>query len=307
MKSVYDVIIIGGGPAGYTAGLYSARAGINTLILEKLSAGGQMCLASKIWNYPGFDEGIDGAVLGAKMKNSAEKYGAKTLSAEVIEVDLTGTIKVVKTADEVFYANTVVVATGAGHKSLGLENEKRLVGKGVGYCATCDGMFFKNKTVAVVGGGNSAVAEALYLSKICKKVYVIHRRDTLRAMKIYSDRLLSTNNAEICWNSVTANIMGEDKLSGIRIRDVNSGEYREISCDGLFISIGRKPETKLFENQLKLDEEGYIIADETTKTNVDGVFAAGDVRTKQVRQIVTATADGAVASYQVEEYLRVCK
>lgn len=302
MKHIYDVIVIGGGPAGYTAALYCARAGMDTAVIEKLSAGGQMCLTPQIDNYPGFDEGIDGFTLGDKMQKTAQKYGTTVINEEVIEVCLNDTIKVVKTAKDTLYAKTVVAATGAEHKALGIENEEKLVGKGVGYCATCDGMLYKNKTVSVVGGGNSAVSDALYLSKICKKVYLIHRRDTLRATKVYHEPLMKAENVELCWNSVVDELLFENKLKGIKIKDVNSGEEREILCDGLFISIGRKPETELFKNQLELDSSGYIIADENTKTNLQGVFAAGDVRTKSVRQIVTATADGAVAAHFAEEY-----
>lgn len=304
MKHIYDLIIIGGGPAGYTTALYSARAGMDTLVIEKLSAGGQMCQTSRIDNYPGFDEGIDGYTLGSKMQKGAEKYGVKSVNAEVVDVDLKGSIKVVKTHEDILYSNTIIIATGAEHKKLGIENEEELAGRGVGYCATCDGMFYKDKTVAIVGGGNSAAADALYLAKICKKVYIIHRRDTLRAAKVYSDRLFNTANVEFCWDSVPEKLIFESKLTGVKIRDVNSDECREIACEGLFISIGRTPETKLFENQLELNSSGYIIADESTKTNLQGVFAAGDVRTKEVRQIVTAVADGAVASYQAEEFLK---
>lgn len=303
MKHIYDVIVIGGGPGGYTAALYCTRAGMDTLVIEKLSPGGQMCQTPQIDNYPGFDEGTDGFSLGGKMQKGAEKYGASVMSAEVVEVELKDTIKVVKTPKDTLYAKTVVAATGAEHRHLGIENEEKLIGKGVGYCATCDGMFYKGKTVAVVGGGNSAASDALYLSKICKKVYVVHRRDTLRAAKVYHDPLMNAQNVEFCWNSVVDKLLFESKLTGIKIKDVNSGDEREISCDGLFISIGRKPETKLFENQLELDSAGYIIADETTKTNLQGVFAVGDVRTKTVRQIVTATADGAVAAHYIEEYV----
>lgn len=303
MKHIYDVIIIGGGPGGYTASIYCARAGMDTLVVEKLSAGGQMCLTPQIDNYPGFDEGIEGCTLGDKMQKGAEKYGASLLGAEVVEVQLKDTIKVVKTHKDTLYAKTVVAATGAEHKHLGVENEEKLTGRGVGYCATCDGMFYKNKTVTVVGGGNSAVSDALYLSKICKKVYLVHRRDTLRATKVYHEPLMKAENVEFCWNSAVDELVFENKLTGVKIKDVNNGEVMEILCDGLFISIGRKPETKVFENQLELDLAGYIIADEDTKTNLQGVFAVGDVRTKPLRQIVTATADGAVAAHFIEEYL----
>lgn len=302
MKHIYDVIIIGGGPGGFTAAMYCARAGLDTVVIEKLSSGGQMCLTAQIDNYPGFDEGIDGFTLGYKMQKGAEKYGVSVINAEVVEVDLKDKIKAVKTADDTMYAKTVIVATGAQHRHLGIENEEELIGKGVSYCAVCDGMFYKGKTVAVVGGGNSAVSDAMYLSKICNKVFLIHRRDTLRASRVYHEPLMNAENVEFCWNSVVDELVFDNKLTGIKIKDVNSGEVRKISCDGLFISIGRKPETIIFKNQLHSDENGYIIANESTKTNIDGVFAVGDVRTKKVRQIVTATADGAVAAYFAEEY-----
>ncbi len=301
MSHIYDVIIIGGGPGGYTASLYCARAGMDTLVIEKLSAGGQMCLTPHIDNYPGFDEGIDGFTLGERMQKAAKKYGASVMNAEVVEVCLKDTIKVVKTSKDTLYAKTVVVATGAEHKHLGIENEEKLIGKGVGYCATCDGIFYKNKTVAVVGGGNSAVSDALYLSEICKKVYLIHRRDTLRATMVYNKQLESIKNIEILWNSKVEKLLFDNKLKGVEV--CVESDSKELSCDGLFISIGRKPQTKLFENQLELDSAGYIMADENTKTNLQGVFAVGDVRTKPVRQIVTATADGAVAAHFIEEYL----
>ena len=303
MKHIYDVIIIGGGPGGFTAGMYCARAGLDTVVIEKLSPGGQMCLTTQIDNYPGFDEGVDGYTLGSKMQKGAEKYGVSVIHAEVVEVDLNDKIKAVKTADDTMYAKTVIVATGAEHRHLGIENEEKLIGKGVGYCAACDGMLYRNKTVAVVGGGNSAVSDAMYLSKICNKVFLVHRRDTLRATKVYYEPLMNAGNVEFCWNSVVDELLFENKLTGIKIKDVISGEVRKISCDGLFISIGRKPETKLFESLLEFDSSGYIIADETTKTNINGVFAVGDVRTKKVRQIVTATADGAAAAHFAEEYV----
>lgn len=303
MNTVFDTIIIGGGPAGYTAALYATRSGLNTLIIEKLTAGGQMTETMQIDNYPGFDEGVDGFTLGFKMQSGAEKFGAKTVNAEVVSVELTGEQKVIKTDSGDYFAKTVIIATGAKHKHLGLENEEKLIGKGLGYCATCDGMFFKDKTVAVVGGGNSAAADALYLSKICKKVYLIHRRDTLRATKIYNEPLFKASNIEFKWNSTVEEFLFENKVNGIKIKNVNDLSLEEISLDGIFISIGRAPETALFTGVLDLDDSGYIVADETTKTNIRGVFAAGDVRTKALRQIVTAAADGAVAAHYAEEYL----
>ncbi len=303
MEKIYDVIILGGGPAGYTSALYLSRAGLSTLVIEKFSAGGQMTQTEKIDNYPGFEDGIDGFTLGFKMKQGAERFGAKTVNGEVTKVNLKEKVKIIETSEGNFYARSVIIATGAEHKHLGLESEEALIGKGVGYCAACDGMFYKGKTVTVVGGGNSAAMDALLLSKICEKVIVIHRRDSLRAEKIYHEPLFKAENVEFFWNSTVTEILAENKVTGVRIKNSEHGTEKEISVDGVFISIGRTPETKLFYGQIDMDENGYIIADETTKTSLDGVFAAGDVRTKPFRQIVTATADGANAAHFAEEYL----
>lgn len=303
MEKIHDVIIIGGGPAGYTSALYIARSGFDVVVIEKFSAGGQMTQTSQIDNYPGFEEGIDGFSLGLKMQTGAEKFGAKTIQSEVLSVKLDDKIKVVETDSVTLYSKTVIIATGAEHKHLGLESEERLIGKGVGYCAACDGMFYKGKTVAVVGGGNSAVADTLLLSKICEKVILIHRRDVLRAERVYSEPLKKMGNVEFLWNSTVSEIIADEKVTGVRVKDVQSGKESEISLDGVFISIGRVPQTELFKGQVQIDKNGYIIADETTKTNLDGVFAVGDVRTKPVRQIVTAVADGATASHFLEEYI----
>ncbi len=301
-QKIYDTIIIGGGPAGYTAALYAVRAGLDTLILEKFLAGGQMTQTQQIDNYPGFDEGIDGFTLGSKMQQGAEQFGAQTIRTEVLSVDLQASPKKITADTGDYYAKTVIIATGADHKHLGIKEEETLIGKGVAYCAACDGMLYRNKTVAVVGGGNSAAADALLLSKICRKVYVIHRRDTMRAAKIYHDPLMKAENITFLWNSQVDQFVYDQKLKGVRLKN-NDGTSQEIELDGLFISIGRSPETKLFQDQLTLDDSGYIVSDETTKTNLPGVFAAGDVRTKAVRQIITAAADGAVAAHFAEEYI----
>lgn len=303
MSHTYDVIIIGGGPGGYTAALYCARAGMDTLIIEKLSAGGQMALTSQIDNYPGFDEGIDGFELGEKMQQGAERFGAKTELAEVERVNLSGDKKEIVTSEGTFYSKTVVIATGAIPREIGIDDEAKLVGRGVNYCAACDGMFYKGKTVAVIGGGNSAAGDALLLSKICEKVVIVHRRDTLRAEKIYHTPLLQAKNVEFCWNSTVEAFLYEDKLTGIQVKNKETGEEKEIACDGIFVSIGRSPATALFQGQVDMDGSGYIVADETTKTSQPGVFAVGDVRTKAMRQVITAAADGAVASHFIEEYL----
>lgn len=307
MKHIFDMIIIGGGPGGYTAALYAARAGLDVIVLEKLSAGGQMALTSQIDNYPGFEEGVDGFELGEKMQAGAEKFGAKTEYAEVFSVDLGAVPKVVETSEGTFFGHTVVFATGASPRELGVAGEKELVGRGVHYCAACDGMFYKGKTVVIVGGGNTAAADAMVLSRIAKKVILVHRRDTLRATKIYHEPLKKAENVEFHWNSVVSEFISEGKVTGIKIKNVHTGEEELIHCDGVFVSVGRKPATELVNEQLDLDASGYIVADESTKTNISGVYAVGDVRTKKLRQIVTAVSDGAIAAHEAEEYLAEIK
>ena len=303
VKPIYDMIIIGGGPGGYTAALYAARAGLNTLVLEKLSAGGQMALTHQIDNYPGFEDGIDGFELGEKMQRQAERFGAQTEYAEVFRVDLTAQPKMVETSEGIFRGRTVVLATGANPRELGVDGEAALVGRGVAYCAACDGMFYRGKTVVVVGGGNSAAADALLLSRIAKKVILVHRRDSLRATKVYHQPLQQAENVEFAWNSQVVELLHGEKLTGVRIRDVHTGEEQEIACDGLFVSVGRKPATAFLEGQVALDENGYIIAGESTQASIPGVYAVGDLRTKALRQVVTAVADGAMAVHAAEEYL----
>ena len=310
MKRIYDMIVIGGGPAGYTTALYAARAGLDVIVLEKLSAGGQMALTSQVDNYPGFEDGIDGFTLGEKMQAGAERFGAKTEYAEVSFINLSSSPKIVETSEGLFYTHMVVLATGASPRELGISGEKELIGRGVNYCAACDGMFYKGKTVVVVGGGNSAAADAMQLSRICEKVIIVHRRDSLRATKVYHEPLKKTKNIEFRWNSEVSEFVSDNslgKISGLKIKNVITGEESFIDCSGIFISIGRKPATELVKEQLNLDNSGYIIADESTKTNIPGVFAVGDVRTKKLRQIVTAVADGAMAAHEAEEYLTEVK
>ena len=303
MKRIYDMVILGGGPGGYTAALYAARAGLDVVVLERLSAGGQMALTSMIDNYPGFPEGVDGFELGMKFQEQAERFGAVTEYAEVKSLDLRAEPKVIRTSEGDYFARTVVIATGAGPRKLGLDGEERLSGRGIHYCAHCDGMFYRDKVVAIVGGGNSAAADAMTLSRIAKKVILVHRRDTLRATKVYHQPLMAAENVEFKWNSVISQLKEDGRLTGVVIRDVNSGEETEISCDGLFVSVGRQPATELVKGQLQLDEGGYVAADESTRTSLPGVFAVGDVRTKALRQVVTAVADGAEAAHRAEEYL----
>jgi thioredoxin reductase (NADPH) len=299
----YDTIIIGGGPGGYTAALYCARAGLKTLVLEKLSPGGQMATTSMVDNYPGFENGIDGYELGEKMKLGADRFGAATALEEVTAVQLSASPKIITTTDGEYQADTVILATGASPRKLGLPEETSLINRGVAYCATCDGMHYKGKTVVVAGGGDSAVTDALFLSKICKQVYLIHRRDTLRASKVYLESIRKAENLTFLPGSRLTEILHEKSVTGVRVENVASGAVTELGCDGLFVAVGRLPDTALFTGQVDMDDKGYILADESTRTSAPGVFAVGDVRTKPLRQIVTAAADGAVASKIAEEYL----
>jgi thioredoxin reductase (NADPH) len=303
MEKIYDMVIVGGGPAGYTAALYAARAGLDAVLLEKLTPGGQMTQSHWVDNYPGFEEGIEGFALAMKMQQGAERFGAKTQYAEVTGLELQTDPKVVETTDGKLYARTVVLSTGAGPRELGLPREQDLVGRGVAYCAACDGMFYRGKTVAVVGGGNSAVSDAILLSRVAEKVILIHRRDALRADKIYHDQLTRIPNLELLLESQVTALHEEDVLTGVTVRNNASGEESFLPLQGLFVSVGRKPATALVADQLPLDRSGYIIAGESTKTALEGVYAVGDVRTKDLRQIVTAVADGAVAVHHAQEYL----
>ncbi len=303
MEHIYDMIIIGGGPAGYSAALYAARAGMEALVLERMSIGGQMAQTHQIDNYPGFEEGIDGITLAEKMQQGAHRFGSKTEYAEVQRLDLAAHPKRVETDRGLLLAKTVVLATGAGPRELGLPEEQELLGRGVAYCAACDGMFYRGRTVAVVGGGNSAAADALLLSRIAKKVILIHRRDTLRAEKAYHSQLEKAENVEFWWNTVVEEILHDDVVTGLRLKNVHTGEESTVEVGGVFISVGRKPATELVRGQLALNDQGYVVADESTKASLPGVYAVGDVRTKELRQIVTAVADGAVAVHQAESYL----
>lgn len=300
---VYDMIVVGGGPGGYTAALYAARAGLNVLVLEKLSAGGQMALTETIDNYPGFAQGVDGFTLAETMQQQAERFGARSEYAEVTALDLTADPKVLQTSAGAFAARTVVLATGADPRPLGLPDEEALTGRGVAYCAACDGMRYKGKTVVVVGGGNSAAEDALLLTRIARKVILVHRRDTLRATKIYHEPLRQAENLEFRWNSVVTALLHGGQLNGVRLRDLTTGTETELPCDAVFVSVGRQPATELVAGQLERDAAGYLVADETTRTSLPGVFAVGDVRTKPLRQVVTAVADGAVAVHMAEQYL----
>ena len=299
----YNMIIVGGGPDGYTAALYAARAGLSVMVLEMLAPGGQMATTTEIDNYPGFEETVDGFELAQKMKAGAERFGAESEFAQVTKIDLEATLKTVYTTSDVYEAETIILATGAAPRELGVEHEGELRGRGISYCATCDGMMYRGKTVAVVGGGNTAVEDALYLSKLCKKVYIIHRRDKLRASTASQQKLERAENIEFIWDSQITEVMFDQIVKGAKVKNKVTGEETELELNGIFVAIGRMPNTELVKGQVELDKEGYIIADETTRTNIPGVFAAGDVRQKPLRQIITAASDGAVASKFAEEYM----
>ena len=303
MSVIYDVIIVGSGPAGLAAAIYGHRAGLSSLVLEEsYVSGGQVLNTYDVDNYPGLP-GISGMELAEKFHEHAKSMGASFLTAAVTAIREEGDRKVVETAKGDLSARTVILATGAHHRLLGVPGEERLTGMGVSYCATCDGAFFRDKTVAVVGGGDVAVEDAIFLARGCKKVYVIHRRDQLRAAKILQEKLLSLDNVEMKWNCVAEEILGDSQVSGVKVRDVKTGEGSELAVNGVFIAVGILPNTGFLGDFVQLDEGGYIVAGEDMKTSVPGVFAAGDVRTKALRQIITAAADGANAITSVEAYL----
>lgn len=303
---VIDVAVIGAGPAGLTAGLYAARAGLNAVLFERIAPGGQLAQTEHMENYPGFPEGSNGFELAFAMKQQADRFGVSHVGEEVTAVDFTQNPKLLKTAFKEYRAKSVIIATGARPRKLGLELEEELQGRGVSYCATCDGNFFRDRTVMVVGGGNTAAGDAIYLSRICKKVYLVHRRDKLRATAIYHKRLEDLPNLEFVWNAVPRKLVADEgMLAGVRVEMLETGEERDIPVDGLFVAVGTEPNTEFLDGALTLDETGYIVADESGQTEVPGVYAAGDVRTKGLRQVVTAVADGALCAEEAAEYLAI--
>lgn len=304
---MYDLIIIGSGPAGLTAGIYASRARLSTLVLEQnFVSGGQIIDTYEIDNYPGLP-GISGMDLADKMSQHAEKLGVAIENVIVTSLDLTGPVKKVITDDSVYEAKAVIIASGATHSHLGAPGEEEFAGHGVSYCATCDGGFYRKKDTLVVGGGDVAVEDAIYLARLCNKVYVVHRRDELRAAKVLQENLLSLPNVEMVWNSVVKTINGTQKVESVTVTNVKDGSERTIPVQGAFIAVGISPRSEFAKNHIEMDEKGYIIADETGRTSVLGVFAAGDVRGKQLRQVVTAVADGANAVTSVEKYLLTLK
>lgn len=300
---MYDLIIIGSGPAGLTASIYAQRAMLNTLVIEKnVMSGGQILNTYEVDNYPGF-KGINGFDLGMKFREHADELEAEFIEAEVINITNEGDIKKVATNKETYEAKSIIIATGARYRKLGAPGEEKLSGMGVSYCATCDGAFFRNKTTCVVGGGDVAVEDAIFLARICTKVYVIHRRDEFRAAKSLQERLFSLDNVEIIWDSTVKQIKGDNKVSSIIISNTKSNEEKEIVTDGVFIAVGIIPNSETFEGVVGMNEQKYIIADETGVTDTDGIFTAGDIRTKMLRQIITAASDGANAVTSVQNYL----
>jgi thioredoxin reductase (NADPH) len=300
-----NVIIIGSGPAGYTAAEYAARASLAPLVFEgAVTAGGALMNTTEVENFPGFRDGIQGPALMDEMRAQAERFGAELVADDVIEVDLTGDVKVVKTAEGTFTARAVILSMGSGYRKLGLPDENRLSGHGVSWCATCDGFFFRDQHIAVVGGGDSALEEATFLSRFGSKVTIVHRRDELRASKIMQDRAFADPKIEFAWNSEVAEIHGDDKLTGLTLRDTVTGEARELPATGLFIAIGHDPRSELLTGQVDLDDEGYVLVEErSTRTNLPGVFASGDLVDHTYRQAITAAGTGCAAALDAERYL----
>ena len=305
MSDPRNVIVIGSGPAGYTAALYTARASLHPLVFEgSVTAGGALMNTTDVENYPGFRDGIMGPALMDEMRAQAERFGAELVADDVVEVDLTGDIKVVRTATDTYTARSVILATGSGYRKLGLPREEELSGRGVSWCATCDGFFFRQQAIAVVGGGDSAVEEATFLSRFGQKVYLIHRRDELRASKIMQERAFADPKLEIIWNSEVVEINGDDRLESVTLRDTVTGETRPLEVTGLFIAIGHDPRSELFKGQVELDESGYVkVAAPSTRTNLEGVFAAGDLVDHTYQQAVTAAGTGCTAALDAERYI----
>jgi len=303
MEKVENVVIIGSGPAGLTAAIYTARALLNPLVVSGYEAGGQLMLATVVENFPGFADGIEGPSLIENMRRQAERFGARFLPGDVVDVNFdTSPFKIVIEEKEI-QTRTVIIATGASAKKLGIEKEDKLRGRGVSYCATCDGFFFNGKKVVVIGGGDVALEDALFLTRFAKEVNVIHRRDKLRASRVLQERAFKNEKIDFIWNKVVSDIIGEEKVEGVVLRDVGSGKESEIQCDGVFIAIGHKPNTEIFRGKIQLDEEGYIVTKDEVMTSIPGVFACGDVCDKKYKQAITAAGSGCKAAIEVENYL----
>jgi thioredoxin reductase (NADPH) len=300
---MYDVIIIGGGPAGLTAGLYNARARLSVLLLERLAPGGQVLTTDWVENYPGFPDGVSGFELMDRMKTQAERFGLKIQNEEVIRLELSEKRKVVFLNSGTLESKTIILACGATWKKLGIEGEDRLMGRGISFCATCDGPFYRDEEVAVIGGGDTAVEEAIFLTRFVKKIYLVHRRDKLRATKLLQERALSEEKITLVWETIPLRILGQNSVEAIEMRNVKTGDVQRKEVKGVFVFIGTIPNTELVKDSVKLDENGFILTDDNMQTSIPGVFAAGDIRSKLFRQISTAVGEGAAASYSAERYL----
>jgi len=300
---MYDVIIIGGGPAGLTAGLYNARARLSVLLLERLAPGGQVLTTDWVENYPGFPDGVSGFELMDRMKTQAERFGLKIQNEEVIRLELSEKRKVVFLNSGTLESKTIILACGATWKKLGIEGEDRLMGRGISFCATCDGPFYRDEEVAVIGGGDTAVEEAIFLTRFVKKIYLVHRRDKLRATKLLQERAMSEEKITLVWETIPLRILGQNAVEAIELRNVKTGDVQRKDVKGVFVFIGTIPNTELVKDSVKLDENGFILTDDNMQTSIPGVFAAGDIRSKLFRQISTAVGEGAAASYSAERYL----
>ncbi len=299
----YDVVIIGGGPAGLTAGLYTSRARLTTLLIESALFGGQMTTTELVENYPGFPQGITGDELSRLMEEQAKRFGMETLNEEVIEAKLGGERKSIQTTRATYLCDAIIVCTGAEYRKLGVPGESEFRGKGVSYCATCDGAFFKDSEIVVVGGGDSALTEALFLAKFVKELTIVHRRDALRATKIYQERAMANPKIKFLWNSVVQAIRGDQIVHSIVVKNVKTGEMKELTTEGVFLFVGLEPRTQFLKGLLQMDDGGYILTNEHCETSVKGVFAAGDCTKKLLRQIATAVGDGATAAFAAEKYI----
>ncbi len=299
----YEVIIIGGGPAGLTASLYTSRARLQTLLIQNALFGGQMTTTELIENYPGFPQGVTGDKLSRLMEEQAKRFGLETVNQEVVEVKLEGDLKKIRTYESSYLCEVLIICTGAEYRKLGVPGEKEFTGKGISYCATCDGAFFKDSQIFLVGGGDSALTEALFLTKFVKELTIIHRRDELRATKIYQERALANSKIKFLWNSVVQEIKGDQIVRSVLVKNVKTGEVKEFDTEGIFLFVGLMPRTQFFKGLIDMDEEGYILTDENCETSVKGILAAGDCRKKLLRQIATAVGEGATAAFAAEKYL----
>ena len=302
-RKSYEVIIIGGGPAGLTAGLYTSRSRLQTLLIEIGLLGGQMTTTEVIENYPGFPQGIHGDELSRLMEEQSKRFGLEVISEEAVEVIMDGEIKVVKANDTTYHCKALIICTGNEWRKLGVSGEKEFTGKGVSYCATCDGAFFQDCQIIVVGGGDSALTEALYLTKFAREITIIHRRDALRGTKIYQERVFANPKIKLLWNSVVQEIKGDSVVQSVLVKNVKTGEMSEVKTEGVFLFVGLSPRTEFLHGLVNLDAAGYIITDENCETSVEGIFAAGDCRKKLLRQVATAVGDGATAAFATEKYL----